>query len=113
MDFKQEVLSMTGIAAADQTFYRSPKNSVRQVANIQAASNAATIDISSVDYTQSGAPFVVWCGGAGAVKIDTINGDTVTIAAVPAGVRVGGDAGIVCTKVYKTGTAATSMVALN
>ena len=103
---------MTGIAEADQNFYSSPRYSVRQVFNAALASEGVTIDLSSTDY-EPGNVFVVWVGGAGAVKIDTKNGTTTTIAAVPAGVRVGGGFGIVCTKVYKTGTTATSLVALS
>jgi hypothetical protein len=57
----------------------------------------------SVDLTKPGRIYV---GGAGAVNVDTIGGDTIAFAAVPAGtflpVRV--------KRVRATGTAATNLV---
>lgn len=104
---------MTGISEANQHFYSGSRYTVKQAQNAALASDAEAIDLSSVDY-EPGTPFTVWVGGtAGAIKIDTKNGSTVTIGAVPAGSRVGGGYGIVCTKVYKTGTTATSLVALS
>jgi hypothetical protein len=113
MDKKQEENKMTGIAEADQTFYGGARHSVKQGINIAAPSKGVAIDLTSTDYTDSGKPFVVWCGGAGAVKVTDRNGNDITIAAIPAGARVGGGYGLVCVKVFKTGTSATSLVALS
>jgi hypothetical protein len=49
----------------------------------------------------------IWVGGVGDVKVDMINGDTVTFAAVPAGTLLP----VQARKVYSTGTTATNLVA--
>lgn len=73
------------------------------------ASHVVLIDISSADHALDppcrGLSFVT----AGALKIDTVGGETVTIpnGALAAGIIHG----IRATKVYKTGTAAASIVA--
>lgn len=106
---------MTGIAETDQTFFRSPRNSVKSVCNVAAPSNAVAIDLSSVDYAP-GTPFVVLVDdvtGGTAVKVDTVNGDTVTITKAASGQRLGLGYGIICNKVYKTGTTATALFALS
>jgi len=51
---------------------------------------------------------VLWVGGAGNVKVDTVSGDTVTINSVAAGTLLP----IQVRRVYSTGTSATLMVAL-
>lgn len=51
---------------------------------------------------------MLWVGGAGNVKVDTVGGDTVTFSTVAAGTRLP----IQAKKVYSTGTTATLMVAL-
>jgi hypothetical protein len=71
-------------------------------------SNGATsIDVSGADYAPAGAPFGLYVGGAGAVKIDTIETQGVTIQAIagavlPWAVR----------KVYQTGTTATGLTTI-
>lgn len=51
----------------------------------------------------------LWVGGAGAVKVDTVGGETgVTLSGVAAGTLVA----LGVTKVYATGTTATLVVAL-
>jgi hypothetical protein len=106
---------MTGISATDQTFYRSPRYGVKSISNLDAPSNAVAIDLSSTDYAP-GTPFVVFVDDvtAGtAVKVDTVNGDTITITKAAAQTRLGGGVGIICTKVYKTGTSVTKAFALS
>lgn len=49
----------------------------------------------------------LWVGGAGAVKLVTVGGDTVTYAAVPAGTYLN----VRAQQVFATGTTATSIVA--
>jgi len=51
----------------------------------------------------------LWVGGAGNVKVDLSSGTTVTITAVSAGTELK----IQATRVYATGTTATSIVALH
>jgi len=50
----------------------------------------------------------LYIGGAGAVKVDLMDGSTVTFAAVPVGTTLY----IRATRVYSTGTAATNILAL-
>lgn len=50
----------------------------------------------------------LWVGGTGAVKVDTVGGQTVTFTAVPAGVRLP----VQVKRVYAAGTSATLMLAL-
>ena len=49
----------------------------------------------------------LWIGGAGAVKVNTVDGSTIVYTGVPAGVYLQ----IRATRVYATGTTATSIVA--
>ena len=49
----------------------------------------------------------LWIGGTGAVKVTTVGGDTITLAAVPVGLLL-----IRAARVWSTGTTATSIVAL-
>lgn len=50
----------------------------------------------------------VWVGGAGALKVTLLGGDTVTLAAVPAGTLLK----IRATVIFSTGTTATVIVGL-
>ncbi len=50
----------------------------------------------------------LYVGGAGDVKVDTANGDTLVFSAVPAGTVLP----VAVKKVYATGTTATAIVAL-
>jgi hypothetical protein len=86
-----------------------------EVANYNAPTNAVEIDLSVTDYAPA-LPFVVLVDDitAGtAVKVDTLGGNTVTITKVAAQRRVGEGVGLICTKVYKTGTTVTKAFALN
>lgn len=51
---------------------------------------------------------MLWVGGAGNVKIDTVGGETVTFSSVAAGTRLP----IQAKRVYSTGTTATLMIAM-
>ena len=59
----------------------------------------------AIDLTK---PCILWIGGAGALKVITIGGDTVTLAAVPAGTQLN----LRVTRVFNTGTAATAIIGL-
>lgn len=49
----------------------------------------------------------IWVGGTGAVKVNTVGGETVTYTGVPAGAYLN----VRATRVYATGTTATNIVA--
>ena len=49
-----------------------------------------------------------YIGGIGAVKVDTLDGTTVTFTAIPAGTTIN----LAITRVYSTGTDATDIVGL-
>lgn len=75
------------------------------------ANEAANIDLSSTDYTNTAVPegFKLYVGGTGDVKVDMEKtGTGITFTAV----NVGQFCPILVTKVYKTGTTATHLVAL-
>lgn len=57
------------------------------------------------------APFAtrLWIGGAGNIKVNTLAGSTVTIVGIPAGTLLP----LTVTRVFSTGTTATSIVALH
>lgn len=67
---------------------------------------AAEIDVSSSDYAAPGGCYL-YVGTGGDVKVDTMNGNTVTYANVPSGK----DMPILVTKVYSSGTTASDLVA--
>lgn len=50
----------------------------------------------------------IYVGGAGAVKVTTVGGDTVTFAAVPVGTTLW----VRVKKIFATGTTATNLIAL-
>ena len=77
------------------------------VNGLPGAKNAAAVDISAADAALSPACRFLYIGGTGAVKVDTEGGQTVTFSAVPVGYLY-----VRATKVYKTGTTATNIVAL-
>ena len=84
------------------------------VANFSAPSRVIKIDLSSTDYSP-GEDFVVLVDdvtSGTAVKADTSAGNTITITKAVAGSRLGGETGIICSKIYKTGTTANSLFAL-
>lgn len=49
----------------------------------------------------------IWVGGTGAIKVTTVDGDTLTFAAVPVGFFP-----VKAKRVFATGTAATSLIAV-
>ena len=53
------------------------------------------------------APTELWVGGAGNVKVTTVDGDTITLTAVPAGTRL---TDIRVRQLWSTGTTATLIV---
>jgi hypothetical protein len=82
----------------------SPQYSVKQIQNLGAFSNAAAVTVSNtVNLTQTGILFV---GAGGDVKVDTINGDTVTFKNVPFGSFLP----CVVKRVYDTGTTASDIL---
>ena len=66
------------------------------------------VDISVTDFTLlGGQPFIIYVGGSGDIKVDVYElGTGVTFSGVPVGFHP-----VYVTKVYKTGTLATSMLA--
>lgn len=70
------------------------------------AQHAASVSPSdSTDLSVSTRALII--GTAGALKVDTVGGETVTIASVPAGILP-----IEVTRVYSTGTTASDITAL-
>jgi hypothetical protein len=70
--------------------------------------NSEAVDLSSHDYTPSGPRRRLYVGGTGDVKVDLVGGETaVTFKTVPVGFL-----DVHVTKVYRTGTTATNLVAL-
>lgn len=70
--------------------------------------NAQTVDLSSIDFTPSVPVDSVYVGGTGDLKVDMLNGATVSFLSVPAGTILP----IRASKIYRTGTDATEIVAL-
>ena len=66
--------------------------------------NAAPVDLSSTDATFAQVARALVIGTAGNVKVTTLQGDTVTLLGVPAGVLP-----LCVTKVFRTGTTAGSV----
>jgi len=70
--------------------------------------NAEAIDLSSTDYSPSAGRRRLYVGSSGDVKVDTVGGQTgITFKTVPVGFL-----DVHATKVYKTGTTASNLVAL-
>ena len=79
-----------------------------EIANIGAPQIAEAIDLSSTDF-DPGYNFVVYVddtASGAAVKVDTANGDTITFSSATEATRLGADKGLICSKVYRTGTTA-------
>ena len=68
---------------------------------------AAVTPNDSADLPSPGAARRLYIGGTGALKVTTVDGDTVTFAAVPVGIF-----DVSVSRVWATGTAATNIVAL-
>jgi hypothetical protein len=79
-----------------------------QAGRAAAVTPSNTVDIPSVSGGTSNNGCVLYVGGAGDLKVDTVGGDAVTFVAVPAGSFIP----VQVTRVYATGTSATSIVAL-
>lgn len=79
------------------------------IAGLAGVRGAAAVDLSSADYTAPGGLRGIYVGVAGDVKVDMPDGSTaITFAALAAGI----EHAIVVTKIYKTGTTATGILAL-
>lgn len=84
------------------------------VANFNAPSNVELIDLTATDY-EPGHSFVIYVDTVSSgtnVKVDTNGGQTIVIPFAVADKRLGDGTGIICTKVYKTGTTADVLYAL-
>ncbi len=79
-----------------------------EIGRLAPAGGAAAVDISSTDAPITPPSRGIYVGGAGDLKVDLPNGTTVTFVALAAGLCHP----IAATKVYKTGTTATSILAL-
>jgi hypothetical protein len=79
-----------------------------QAGRAAAVTPSNTTDIPSINGGTSNNGCVLYVGGAGNLTVDTVGGDTVTLAAVPAGSFIP----VQVTRVYAAGTTATSIVAL-
>jgi hypothetical protein len=79
-----------------------------QAGRAAAVTPSNTVDIPSITGGTSNNGCVLYVGGAGDLTVDTVGGDAVTFVAVPAGSFIP----VQVTRVYATGTSATSIVAL-
>jgi hypothetical protein len=79
-----------------------------QAGRAAAVTPSNTVDIPSITGGTSNNGCVLYVGGAGDLKVDTVGGDAVTFVAVPAGSFIP----VQVTRVYASGTSATSIVAL-
>jgi hypothetical protein len=79
-----------------------------QAGRAAAVTPSNTVDIPSVSGGTSNNGCVLYVGGAGNLRVDTIGGDDVTFTGVLAGSFIP----VQVTRVYATGTTATSIVAL-
>jgi len=79
-----------------------------QVGRAAAVTPSNTVDIPSVSGGTSNNGCVLYVGGAGNLRVDTVGGDDVTFTGVLAGSFIP----VQVTRVYATGTTATSIVAL-
>jgi len=77
--------------------------------DVSSARNIAAVDLSTTDATYTGGaiPRCVFVGGAGDVKVDACEGGTATFT-----MAAGTYLMVQPSKIYKTGTTATLMVAL-
>jgi hypothetical protein len=79
-----------------------------QAGRAAAVTPSNTVDIPSITGGTSNNGCVLYVGGAGDLTVDTVGGDAVTFVAVPAGSFIP----VQVTRVYASGTSATSIVAL-
>jgi hypothetical protein len=79
-----------------------------QVGRAAAVTPSNTVDIPSITGGTSNNGCVLYVGGAGNLTVDTVGGDTITFTGVLAGSFIP----VQVTRVYATGTTATSIVAL-
>lgn len=80
------------------TFSRTPDGPYERAVAVTPNDSADLADVASA----------LWIGGAGAVKVDTAGGDTVTLSAALAGTIIP----VRVRRVWSTGTVATNIVAL-
>lgn len=91
-------------------FNQGGKYGVKQIANLQVCSNAAAVTPSNtVDLSTPGIIYVDDTTSGTNVKVDTINGQTITITSVAEGSFVGGNHPIIVKRVYATGTTADTL----
>lgn len=91
------------MVVTEPKYNSSPQYSVKQILNLGATSNCATVTPNdSTDLPNSG---LIRIGGDGDVKVDTINGQTVTIPAMVQGEY----SGVIVKRVHSTGTTATDI----
>ena len=76
---------------------------------VEGAIGGEAVDISGADHTATQAARAIYIGGAGSgnLKVDTVDGSTLTLAGVTVGILP-----IQITKVYQSGTDTTNMVLL-
>ena len=87
-------------------FNSSPQYSVKQIANLEVASNAASVTPNdSADLSNPGQLYI---GGTGNVNVDTINGQTIVFSGVPVGTILP----VVVKRVRSTSTTATNILVL-
>jgi hypothetical protein len=79
-----------------------------QVGRAAAVTPSNTVDIPSITGGTSNNGCVLYVGGAGNLRVDTVGGDDITFTGVLAGSFIP----VQVTRVYATGTTATSIVAL-
>jgi hypothetical protein len=80
-----------------------------ELSRLGSVRGAAAVDLSSADYTAPGGVRGIYVGVSGDVKVDLVDGSTgITFVSLAAGV----EHAIAVTKIYKTGTTATSVLAL-
>ena len=89
-------------------FYLCDMNFKLQVGRASAVTPSDTTDIPVVTGGTSNNGCVLYVGGSGNLKVDTIGGDTITFT----GVLGGSFFPVNVKRVYSTGTTATSIVAL-
>ena len=70
------------------------------------ASNGELINISTTDHVLTNTSRMIWMGAAGALKVDLAGSTGITLSAIPVGTMLS----IRATKVYKTGSVASTLL---
>lgn len=74
--------------------------------SVAVAVGGVTLDVSAVDYDRENG-FTVFVGTGGDVKVDTLDGSTLTYK----NLQDGSYMAVICTKVYSVGTTASDILA--